>query len=328
MNTTTIEWTDASWNPVRGCTKVSKGCDHCYAEAISTHWNGSGSFDTVRLMPDVLDAPRRWRTPRRVFVNSMGDVLHEDIPDAYIARVLAVIAATPQHSYQLLTKRHGRLRTLFNSQGALRLIDAADAAGDAATAQALYAASWPLPNLWLGVSVEDQHWANLRIPALLAADATVRFLSVEPLLGPVDLARWLGLEWMESFEGWGAELFTSLAGRVGIDGGLHWVIAGGESGPRARTPHPDWFRTLRDQCDAAKVPFFFKQWGQWSPDLDGRGRLVQVLPTGQILDQPRPENFGEGLATMRRCASKRAAGRQLDGRLHDAFPHHHPGGLS
>ncbi|GGS84573.1 hypothetical protein GCM10010156_49000 [Planobispora rosea] len=310
-----IEWTDVTWNPVRGCSKVSRGCDHCYAEAISTHWNGPGSFDVVRLVPEVLEAPLRWHRPRRVFINSMSDALHEAVPDDFVIQMFATMAAASQHTFQLLTKRHARLRTLLASP------DFADAVLQEATGRygAAVRTPWPLPNLWAGVSVEDQRWADIRIPALLKTPAMVRFLSVEPMLGPVDLSRWLGIEYMESFEGWGEELFASLAGWVGPAAGLHWVIAGGESGPRARPPHPDWFRTLRDQCAASGTAFFFKQFGQWSPDLDGPGRLVGVLPDGTVVE-PSPDDFAEGSATMRRCRSKHAAGRELDGRTHDAFP--------
>uniref|UniRef100_UPI003F499BE5 phage Gp37/Gp68 family protein n=1 Tax=Streptosporangium sp. CA-256172 TaxID=3240076 RepID=UPI003F499BE5 len=315
MKTTTIEWTDATWNPVRGCTKVSRGCDHCYAEAISTRWSGPASFDTVRLIPDVLDAPLSWREPRMVFVNSMGDLFHDAVPEAFIVEVFARIWWAPNHTFQLLTKRHARMAALMpRIEERLRAIEADLALVDAPTPLI-----WPLSNLWLGVSVEDQHWADIRIPPLRRTPAAVRFLSVEPLLGPVDLSRHLGVEWMESFEGWGAELLASLAGRVGPDGGLDWVIAGGESGPRARPAHPDWFRTLRDQCEAAGTPFFFKQWGQWSPDLNGRGRLLDVLADGRTTEA-RTGEVADGAVTMRRASSKRLAGRELDGRTWDAFP--------
>ncbi|MEV4753024.1 phage Gp37/Gp68 family protein [Streptosporangium sp. NPDC049248] len=315
MNATTIEWTDTTWNPVRGCTKVSRGCDHCYAEAISTHWNGAGSFDTVRLVPGELDAPLSWRKPRMVFVNSMGDLFHDAVPDEFIIEVFARIWWAPSHTFQLLTKRHARMAALLpRIEAHLRARES-----DLALVHCPTPLLWPLPNLWLGVSVEDQHWADIRIPALRKTAAAVRFLSVEPLLGPVDLSRHLGVEWMESFEGWGAELLASMAGRVGPDSGLHWVIAGGESGPRARPAHPDWFRTLRDQCQAAGTPFFFKQWGQWTPDLNGRGRLVDVLPDGRTIETCS-DDVGQGAVTMRRVASKRTAGRELDGRTWDTFP--------
>ncbi|MFC7593597.1 DUF5131 family protein [Nonomuraea antimicrobica] len=281
---TAIEWTDTSWNPVRGCTKVSEGCDHCYAEAIDNRWNGPGAFTNVRLVREVLDAPLRWRDPRMVFVNSMGDLFHDAVPDDFIVEVFTRMWWAPKHTFQVLTKRHARMAALLpRIEEQLRAREADLALLDAPTPLV-----WPLPNVWLGVSVESQRWADIRIPALLRTPAAVRFLSVEPLLGPVDLSRWLGVEWMESFQGWGAELLASLAGRVGPGGGVGWVIAGGESGPGARPPHPDWLRTLRDQCQAAEVPFFFKQWGQWTPDLSGRGRQVDVPPDGHTLPPRRP----------------------------------------
>lgn len=194
-DTTTIEWTDATWNPVTGCTKVSPGCDNCYAEIFAERWRGTAGhhfengFD-ITLRPNVLTLPLRWRKPRKVFVNSMSDLFHKDVPDEYIARVFAVMALTPQHTYQVLTKRHGRMRSLVGSlvDGGQRLLEAAP---DEETAQTLYDAIWPLPNVWLGVSVEDQKRADLRIPALLDTAAAVRFLSCEPLLGPVDLTKWM-----------------------------------------------------------------------------------------------------------------------------------------
>ena len=245
-----IEWTDETWNPVTGCTKVSPGCDHCYAERITERFHGPGSFAQVRLHEDRLSLPLRWRKPRRVFVNSMSDLFHEDVPTTFIAAVFDVMARTPQHTYQVLTKRHARLRSL----------------GRGAT----FGEGWPLPNVWLGVSVENQQWADIRIPALLETPAAVRFLSCEPLLGPVDLIGQGG-----DLVGAGIYALPDPPEHddgepVCIDHGaeqcrrcrfVDWVIAGGESGPGARPMHPDWVRSLRDQCEGARVPFFFKQAG-------------------------------------------------------------------
>lgn len=172
---TSIEWCDSTWNPVTGCTEVSPGCDHCYAKTFAERWRGTPGhyfergFD-VQLRPDKLDQPLRWRKPRRIFVNSMSDLFHDDVPDDYIAKVWEVMARCPQHTFQILTKRHGRMRSLLN----------------ASTFN-----SPPLPNVWLGVSAENQQWADIRIPALLDTPAAVRFVSAEPLLGPIDLSRWL-----------------------------------------------------------------------------------------------------------------------------------------
>lgn len=234
-----IEWTDATWNPVTGCTKVSPGCDHCYAERLTERFNGKGSFAEVRLHPDRLDQPLRWKKPRRVFVNSMSDLFHPDVPDSFIREVFdrmrlcdgGVDAVNgcpyPQHTFQVLTKRPRRMLKLVH-EGALGF--------DICP-----------PHIWLGVSVEDQKWAANRIPLLIATAAEVRFLSCEPLLGPIDLSPW-----------------------VEATAQLHWVIVGGESGPGARAMHEDWVRSLRDQCVTAGVAFFFKQWGGFTPKAGGR----------------------------------------------------------
>lgn len=306
---TKIEWTDETWNPVTGCTKVSPGCDNCYAEKITERFHGKGSFAEVKLHPDRLDHPLRWRKPRRVFVNSMSDLFHEAIPDDYLARVFAVMALTPQHTYQILTKRHGRMRSLLRDEchcgsGHAPSIhlrsamawavskanpDRVPGVPDEAEHRIYFDTPWPLRNVWLGVSVEDQKRADLRIPALLDSPAAVRFLSCEPLLGGVDLkAHWL----RPTFPG----------------PRISWAIIGGESGPGARPMHPDWARHLRDQCQAAGVPFFFKQWGSWAPavnlDPDLRERATE-----QIAGQDYVCRVG-----------KKAAGRVLDGRAWDEYP--------
>ena len=243
---TKIEWTrgddgtaGATWNPVTGCTKVSEGCDHCYAETFAERWRGvpghpfEQGFE-VRLWPERLTLPLRWRRPRRVFVDSMSDLWHDAVGADLIARVFAVIAVAGQHTFQVLTKRPGRMCSLLGDDGFWDQVGQA-AAGYDPSPEALAAIGGRfLPNLWLGVSVETQKWAPVRLGKLAATSvAGVRFASCEPLLGELDIRRWL-------------------------DGGLEWVIAGGESGSRARPMHPDWTRSLRDQCQAAGVPFFFK----------------------------------------------------------------------
>jgi protein gp37 len=272
---TGIEWTEATWNPVVGCTHVSAGCDHCYAarEAsgrLSTNpvYAGlavAGRFTgEVRLLPERLEQPMRWRKPRRIFVNSMSDLFHDDVPDEFIVQVFAVMHEAEQHTFQVLTKRPGRMASLLNSERFYGKL----VAEVASWRQEKYAnpgLRWPLLNVWLGTSVEDQKWANVRIPQLVRTPAVVRFLSCEPLLGPVDLRRWLpdppeGDEdyrcqdhgWPDCQQSWPCR-------------GITWVIAGGESGPEARPMHPDWPRTIRDQCVKAGVPFLFKQWGEYLP---------------------------------------------------------------
>jgi len=228
-----IEWTDATWNPVRGCTKVSPGCKHCYAETFAERFRGvpghpfEQGFD-LRLVPKALDLPARWRRGRFIFVNSMSDLFHEDVPLAYIRRVFAVMRAAPQHVFQVLTKRAERLERLSSK------LDLA-------------------PNVWIGVSVESEAYLS-RILSLQTVPAALRFLSIEPLLGPLPK---LDLR------------------------GIGWVIVGGESGHGARPMDPDWVRSVRDQCLAAGVRFFFKQWGGVMKSRAGReldGRTWDEMP--------------------------------------------------
>jgi protein gp37 len=286
MDRTGIEWTDATWNPVTGCTKVSPGCDHCYAETIAHRFAGTPAYPAgfeVTLRPERIDQPLRWTRPRRIFVNSMSDLFHDDISDGYIAAVWSVMARAPQHTFQILTKRHARMRNLLAG-------DLYDLVADDLTSD-IYGnvtpIRWPLPNVWLGVSVETQQWADIRIPPLLQTPAAVRFLSCEPLLGPIDLDPWTtgGPPWH----------------------GIDWVIAGGESGPHARPMHPAWPRSLRYQCVEAGVPFLFKQWGEWAPT-----RVTDPLTRHAV------HRFDDG-RTMRRVG-KKTAGRELDGTLWDQYP--------
>jgi protein gp37 len=225
MANSRIEWTEKTWNPTTGCNKVSQGCKYCYAEVMAARLQAMGVEKyadgfAVRLQPQDLDMPRRWRKPSVVFVNSMSDLFHKDIPVEYIRQVFQVMVECPQHTFQVLTKRADRLAEL-----APQLL-------------------WP-PNVWMGVSVEDNA-AAARVDQLRQVPAAVRFLSVEPLLerlAPLDLT------------------------------GIHWVIVGGESGHKARPMQPEWVTDIRNRCQAAGVPFFFKQWG-------GRNKKV----TGRMLD--------------------------------------------
>lgn len=264
---TTIEWTRGddgtagkTWNPVRGCTKISPGCKRCYAETFAERWRGIAGhayergFDP-RFVPDQLDAPLRWRKPRRVFVNSMSDLFHEAFTNEQIGAVFGVMAACPQHSFQILTKRAARLPEWF-----------------AWLARTRPRAALVLPNVWLGVSAEDQRRADERIPYLLTTPAAVRFASVEPMLGPVDL--WAFLDSPLRNRSLDA-LRANEPHPVPRLPGLDWVIAGAESGHGARPMHEDWVRSLRDQCAAAGVRFFYKQRLERGrkvslPMLDGR----------------------------------------------------------
>lgn len=280
-----IEWTDATWNPVTGCTKVSPGCDHCYAETFAERWRGTsghyfeGGFD-VQLRPDKLTLPLRWRRPRRVFVNSMSDLFHKDVPDEYVAQVFAVMALAPRHTFQVLTKRHGRMRSLLNDDQFVRAVwnETIELGGG-------IDAAWPLPNVWLGVSVEDQQRADLRVPALLGTPAAVRFLSCEPLLGLVslDLVRYVDTGCRGCSGLTSPEHEPTCGVEPGDHWGIDWVIVGGESGLGSRPMHPDWARILRNQCTEAGVPFLFKQWGGRSAKANGReldGRTWDEFPAG------------------------------------------------
>lgn len=266
---TKIEWTDETWNPVTGCTKVSQGCKHCYAERMATRLRGRHGYPAedpfrVTLRPERLTEPLRWKKPRRVFVCSMSDLFHEDVPDQFIDQVFAVMVLRPDCTFQVLTKRPERMKSYMAAVYGRkrRLCDAAAYKMElgvlAGTVIARALGEGSIPNVWLGTSVENQATADERIPHLLQTPAAVRFLSCEPLLGSIDLA-------YSCFNG--ADSFGTMPG-------IHWVIVGGESGPGARPIGTEWVRSLRNQCQSARVPFFFKQWGgvckELGRDLDGR----------------------------------------------------------
>ncbi|MFM9589818.1 DUF5131 family protein [Streptomyces scabiei] len=304
-----IEWTDSTWNVVTGCEKVSPGCDNCYAETFAERWRGipghhfESGFD-VTLRPERMMLPLKWRKPKRIFVNSMSDLFHKDVPDAYIAEVFSVMARTPQHTYQVLTKRHGRMRSLLSRPSFRDSL--------------AHLADWPLPNVWLGVSVEDQKRADLRIPALVDTPAAVRFLSCEPLLGPVWISDHI---WQECpcCEGEGHDEACARCADSHCDSGhirkLHWVIVGGESGRGARPMAPQWATSIRDQCKQHHVPFLFKQWGEYAPTgyLVIGGTSKGVLLAGDPVD-----DLGHRVELAR--VGKKKAGRELDGRTWDEFP--------
>lgn len=306
-----IEWCDATWNPVTGCTEVSPGCDHCYAKTFAERWRGTPGhhfergFD-VQLRPERLDIPLRWRRPRRIFVNSMSDLFHDQVPDQFIARVFAVMAYSYWNTFQILTKRHGRMRSLLSSPQFLDLFDREfcsipdwnDRFPDldfAPVGHNEHLADGPLTNVWLGVSAENQQWVDIRVPALIETPAAVRFVSAEPLLGPIEMSCWLQF------------------------GGVSWVIVGGESGRGARPMHPDWARALRDQCTTADVPFLFKQWGEYAPGIHDTGRRTGTVAKGWHSGPTVNGEFTGEYETMSRVG-KRAAGRVLDGRTWDEYP--------
>jgi protein gp37 len=318
-----IEWTDATWNPVTGCSKVSAGCTNCYAERVSHRfgwtakpWNATYAAENVRLHPERLEQPLRWTKPRRVFVNSMSDLFHEQVPFEFIDQVFAVMALTERHTFQVLTKRPQRMLAYFQDLDerasrtparGFRKVPYEDgrycvvlekALPDMVRRYGLIERHWPLKNVWIGVSVENQGAADERIPLLLQTPAAVRFLSCEPLLGPVDLSAY------KPFDGecYCQDRPNGCKPRLAIgcpETAIDWVIVGGESGPHARPMHPDWVLSLRDQCQDAGVPFFFKQWGEFVP-----------------VDWVRAGSSGFPV----RRVGKKAAGRLLDGRTWDEYP--------
>lgn len=333
MGDTKIEWTDKTWNPLRGCARVSEGCRNCYAMKMAHRQSGPGKAyegltmvgadgpqwtGKVRTVPELLTEPLRWRKPRKIFVNSMSDLFHEDVPFEFIHEVWAVMRQTPQHTYQILTKRPERMREVVD------LISRKETLG---YAKGFYS------HVWLGVSVEDQKTADERIPLLLQTPAAVRWISAEPLLGPIDLVyaanQKCGHEegYMEGNTG----AWICLACERQVEFNLDWVIVGGESGHRARPMHPDWVRSIRNQCQAAGVKFFFKQWGAWGPvapiydeDDSYLDRIDQARESRcEILDrvgtqwpefQPPPGSW------MMERVGKKNSGRLLDGRTWDEFP--------
>lgn len=272
---TGIQWTEEVWNPTTGCDRISPGCDHCYALTMAKRLKGmgqakyqndgdpktSGPGFGLTVHPDALTLPLRWRKPRKIFVNSMSDLFHADVPTEFIAQVFAVMAACPQHTFQVLTKRHGRMRSLLNSDAFLETSVMAGLMEEWPVAEDC---PWPLPNVWLGVSVEDQHWADIRVPALIETPAAVRWLSCEPLIGE------LALDVLYDHAPGAVTEFGTLCmcGTAMKDDGIGcygdrigWIVAGGESGPGARPCDLEWLRSLRRQCEEGGVPFFCKQVG-------------------------------------------------------------------
>lgn len=314
-----IAWTDATWSPVTGCTKVSAGCKNCYAEReVESRWSKNPksvfygqSFTDVRCHQEKLEQPLHWKKPRKIFVCPRGDLFHPDVPDQFIADVFGIMAAASQHTFQVLTKRPER---------ALKLLGAGCMGGFEPAVEeclALYSDKdlvWPLPNVWLGVSVEDQEVADEQIPYLLQTPAAVRWISVEPLLGPVDLTAIMP-EFPERFDALAGCLYCDEPHAAGGDEDmprLDWVVAGGESGPKARPMHPNWARSLRDQCRAAGVPFFFKQWGEWAP-------WEQLLATYRAITARSTEHvFPDGVKVER--FGNRLTGRVLDGYEWNQYP--------
>lgn len=326
---TGIEWTDATWNPTVGCSIISPGCTNCYAMRMAWRLGhiekASGRLEMdgvsipgtylpttnavngnpvwtgiVKLNEQALALPLRWKKPRRIFVNSMSDLFHENVPDEWIDRVFAVMALCPQHTFQVLTKRAERMSKYFHHHFSrhkcgLHAVDITKTRGEHGCDETICNAPFPLSNVWLGVSVEDQKRHDERVPFLRNTPAATRFISFEPLLGPIE-----------------ADLT-----------GIGWAIVGGESGPKARPMHPAWARSIRDQCKAASVPFFFKQWGEWAPvertpAIDAR--CTMPAQNRDVWAWPDGTKWGWRSGPLSMQVGKKAAGRLLDGVEHNEFP--------
>jgi protein gp37 len=332
----TIEWTDATWQPITGCSIVSPGCTNCYAMKLAggrlkrhpsrkglTQDSKAGPVWTgeVRFNEQWLAQPLKWSKPRRIFVCAHGDLFAEKVPDEWIDRVFAVMALAPQHTFQVLTKRAGRMRDYITSRKAFKHRENIRWIGNVQIEKNSHYGGtirWPLPNVWLGVSVEDQARADERIPHLMAAPTAVRFLSCEPLLGPINLRGNIN-----------REIYPHA---------ISWVITGGESGPHARGAIREWYRSIRDQCQAAGVAYFHKQNGEFI-DADEwlDGLVCGIAKNGERWRPERPlsycdaewlaeslgwtgrfEHHSDGSTLIR--VGKHAAGRLLDGKTWSEFP--------
>ena len=281
---TKIEWCTTTWSPVTGCTPISEGCAHCYAKRMANRLRGRYGYPAddpfkVTMHPDRLGQPSHWGKPRMVFVASMGDLFHKDVPYYFLLAVLDRIRDTPRHVFQVLTKRPGRARSATRWTSTLEY-----------NAERQHIARmWPLPNLWLGVSAENQERWEERKREFFLTPAVVHFLSYEPALGPLVLSE--------------DDLRQ-----------LDWVICGGESGPGARPMPPDWARALRDQCVNAGIPYFFKQHGAWT---ENREDAPETAPSESVYVGPERDSYR---CRMMYRVGKKRAGRLLDGRVWDEMP--------
>ncbi|WP_062223193.1 phage Gp37/Gp68 family protein [Aureimonas sp. D3] len=363
---TPIEWTDATWNPITGCSVVSPGCTNCYAMKLAgsrlrnepsraglTRQTKGGAVWTgeVRFNERTLDQPLHWRRPRMIFVCAHADLFHENVPDEWIDRIFAVMALAPQHQFQVLTKRPERMRAYLTADDGFgpwgRVEHRARQLASVPIGKTLaHLGGGSLPNVWLGVSVEDQLRADTRVPILLETPAAVRWVSAEPLLGPIDFTM------IPTGDMLGEHILCmdALLGPPDLEAGarLDWVVVGGESGKGARPMHPEWVRSIRDQCSEAGAPFLFKQWGEWGSRFEKSSSGEMVFRTfdtfqtwvnkaqtwvaggicldrmGQELrigaDFMRARDEGRFPVTVMHSIGKKRAGRLLDGELHDGFP--------
>lgn len=343
--TTGISWCDETWNPVVGCEAVSAGCDFCYAKSLhdmrhEAYLDGklqnipqyAEPFETVQLMPDRLTKPLSWKKPKRIFVNSMSDLFHRKVPVAFLDDVFTVAAIAMRHTFQILTKRPARARDYLNDPDLLERLYCNWPKFSGSPAEV---AAWPLPNVWMGTSVENQAMADKRVPLLLDTLAAVRWLSCEPMLGPIELDRWLKVckhwkgEDSQPTAPWHPPYPKHWYEPQGLVGAgwtrpLHWIVGGGESGTKnqqVRPVHPMWARSLRDQCVAAGVPFHWKQWGNYAPfGYCSANSLNAEGPDGEygyILGPADEHGFTYVYGSP---ANLKRNGRLLDGKLWDQFP--------
>jgi protein gp37 len=311
-----IEWTEKTWNPITGCTKISEGCRNCYAEPMANRLQAMGQikythgFEKVVCHEKALEEPLKWKKPCKIFVCSMADLFHDDVPFDFIAKIFETMEKCPQHTFIVLTKRPERM---------VEFIGGTSGAGLSAP---------PLPNVWFGVTAENQEQADKRIPILLQIPAAKRFVSIEPMLGPIDLT-----DLAEDFPGKG-HTDEDIQGGGGhmdalyYDGNpiddpryegatLDWVIVGGESGKNARPIHPNWVKTIRDQCNTEDIPFFFKQWGEWKTEYrEGTKVDMEYLKDNQTVA------MGDGKTNhvLYTRVGKKKAGRLLDGKEYSEAP--------
>ena len=327
MNTTSISWTEKTWNPMSGCTPISEGCANCYAKRMAQRLRGRCGYPAdepfrVTLHEDKLNEPLKMRKPARIFVCSMGDLFHEDVPNSFLDQVFDIIERCDiekpgKHTFMVLTKRIERAADFLAERYENYCIGERTEVPYRATMFYCRTRAQEVPsNLWVGVTAENQARADERIPVLLEVPAAVRFVSVEPMLGLVDLSCYLSWQYHVNLpeEERPRAMAEHWAGMHRLTK-LDWVICGGETGPGARPMHPDWVRGLRDQCQAAGVPFHFKSWGEWGPECTATAcRCQGITDNGSIR-----EHGDKHSVTLFRVGPK-AAGRLLDSKEWDEYP--------
>lgn len=350
--TTSIGWTNSTWNAIRGCNRVSPGCENCYAETVAHRFGGPGQpyeglivvgengnyrwNGVIKTVPNHLLDPMRWKKPRMIFVNSMSDLFHERLSFEEISQIFAVMALCPQHIFQILTKRADRMREyvdyITKRHVGRELMASYLYAQDSPIANMarmnfkepdltrIYHGIWdgrifPLPNVWLGISIENQKYANERIPHLLQTPAAKRWISAEPLLGPINFYECSDTWFQHGYKPWE---------NTPVLRGIDWVVVGGESGPGARPMHPEWAREIHDVCSKTDTPFFFKQWGAFTIAYEGPNPETAIKNKNtQWLNYAGGCGFhGDKVVLMERVGKKNS-GNLLDGNVYEQYPKNH-----